>query len=128
VIIFFSTACGESEERLMQIIETVVTERNIRTCRSIESLSRELREPRDKDDIAILLASSRAELSYLNLISLRNLLWDMKTIVILPDSSPDTVARGHILRPRFLSYCDGNFQDVAAVLKRMIENLDIKKH
>jgi hypothetical protein len=46
----------------------------------------------------------------------------MKTIVILPDSNPDTVAKGHILRPRFLSYCDGDFQDVAAVLSRMIEN------
>ena len=112
----------------MQIIETIATGRNIRTCRSIESLSKELREPRDKDDIAILLTSSKAELNYLNLISLRNLLWDMKTIVILPDSSTDTIAKGHILRPRFLSYCDGNFQDVAAVLNRMIQNLDIKKH
>ncbi len=122
MIIFFSTSCGAAEERLLQIIETVVSEKDIRIYRTIGSFSRGLRQPQNDTDIAILLVSSKVELNHLNLISLWNLLSDMKTIVILPDSNPDTVAKGHILRPRFLSYCDGDFQDVAAVLSRMIEN------
>jgi hypothetical protein len=127
MIIFFSTSCGEAEERLLRVIETVVTARDIKTYRTIDSLSRGLRQRRNDDDIAILLASSKVELHYLNLISLRNLLSDMKIIVILPDSNTDTVAKGHILRPRFLSYCDGDFQDVAAVLSRMLENMETDK-
>ena len=127
MIIFFSTSCGEAEERLLRVIETVVTVRNIKTYRTIDSLSRGLRQRRNDDDIAILLASSKVELHYLNLISLRNLLSDMKIIVILPDSNADTVAKGHILKPRFLSYCDGDFQDVVAVLSRMIENMATDK-
>jgi len=127
MIIFFSTSCGEAEERLIGVIETLVMARDIKMYRTIDSLSRGLRQRRNNDDIAILLASSKVELHYLNLISLRNLLSDMKIIVILPDSSPDTVARGHILRPRFLSYGDGDFQDVAAVLSRMIENMETDK-
>ncbi|MGA3207703.1 MAG: hypothetical protein ABSE05_07750 [Syntrophales bacterium] len=122
MIIFFSTSCGAAEERLLQIIETMVSEKDIRIYRTIGSFSRGLRQPQNDTDIAILLVSSKVELNHLNLISLWNLLSDMKTIVILPDSNPDTVAKGHILRPRFLSYCDGDFQDVAAVLSRMIEN------
>jgi hypothetical protein len=127
MIIFFSTSCGEAEERLLGVIETVVTVRNIKTYRTIDSLSSGLRQRRNDDDIVILLASSKVELHYLNLISLRNLLSDMKIIVILPDSNTDTVAKGHILRPRFLSYCDGGFQDVAAVLSRMLENMETDK-
>ena len=124
MIIFFSTSCGEVEERLMRTIEAVAVGMNIKTYRTIDSLSEGLRQPRNWDDVAILLTSSRVELHYLNLISLRTLLWDMRTIVILPDSNPETVAKGHILRPRFLSYCDGDFMDVAAVLSRMIGNSD----
>ena len=127
MIIFFSTSCGEAEERLLRVIETVVTARDIKTYRTIDSLSRGLRQRRNDDDIVILLASSKVELHYLNLVSLRHLLSDMKIIVILPDSNADTVAKGHILKPRFLSYCDGDFQDVAAVLSRMIENMETDK-
>jgi hypothetical protein len=127
MIIFFSTSCRGSEERLLRVIETVVPEEDIRIYRTIGSLSRGLRQPRNDADIAILLASSKVELEYLSLISLRNLLWDMKIIVILPDSKRDTVSKGHILRPRFLSYCDGDFQDIAAVLSRMIGNVETDK-
>jgi hypothetical protein len=127
MIIFFSTSCGEAEERLIRVIETVVSKDNMRIFRTVDSFSKRLRQPRKDADIAVLLASSKVELNYLNLISLRNLLWDMKTIVILPDSNPDAVAKGHILRPRFLSYCGGDFQDVAAVLSRMIANMETDK-
>ncbi|MGO9137829.1 MAG: hypothetical protein ACLP9S_16385 [Syntrophales bacterium] len=127
MIIFFSTSCGEVEERLLRVIKTVVKARNLKIYRTIDSLSSELRRPRNHGDIAILLASSKVELQYLNLNSLRNLLSDLKIIVILPDSNPDTVARAHILRPRFLSYCDSDFKDVAAVLSRMIENMETDK-
>jgi hypothetical protein len=127
MIIFFSTSCGEAEERLLRVIETVVTARDIKTYRTIDSLSSGLRQRRNDDDIVILLASSKVELHYLNLVSLRHLLSDMKIVVILPDSNTDTVAKGHILKPRFLSYCDGDFQDVAAVLSRMIENMETDK-
>lgn len=127
MIIFFSTSCGEAEERLLRVIKTVVTAKNLRIYRTIDSLSKGLRRPRNDDDIAILLASSRVELHYLNLISLRNLLSDLKIIVILPDSKPDTVSRVHVLRPRFMSYYDSDFQDVAAVLSRMIENMETDK-
>ena len=127
MIIFFSTSCGEAEERLLGVIETVVKTTDVKTYRTVDSLSRRLCQPRNGDDIAILLASSKVELHYLNLISLRNLLSDMKIILILPDSNTDTVAKGHILRPRFLSYCDGDFQDVVAVLSRMIENMETDK-
>jgi len=40
--------------------------------------------------------------------------------MIAPDTNPATLARGHILRLRFLSDGNSDFVDVAAVLGRMI--------
>jgi hypothetical protein len=40
--------------------------------------------------------------------------------LILPDADPQTIARGHNLRPRYLSNIQSDFQDVAAVLRKML--------
>jgi hypothetical protein len=125
MVIFYSAICGGPEERLLRIIEKVVSEENLKICRNVDAFSRALRQPRGCAVIAILLASSGRD--FQDIFSLRELLLDIKIILVLPDSDPDTVAKGHILRPRFMSDCNSNFQEVAAVLKRMIENLDVKK-
>jgi hypothetical protein len=125
MVIFYSAMCGGSGERLLQIIEGIVLEENIEICRNVDALSKALCQPRGRAAIAILLTSNGRDL--LDILSLRDLLLDIKIILILPNSDPKTVSKGHTLRPRFMSDCDSNFQDVAAVLKRMIENLNINK-
>ncbi|MCD6199973.1 MAG: hypothetical protein J7K15_15635, partial [Deltaproteobacteria bacterium] len=56
--------------------------------------------------------------------SVRDLIWDLRLILILPDREAGTIAKGHILRPRFLTYLDSDFTEVAAVLKKMLSNTD----
>jgi len=114
-----------SGERLLRIIESVVSKTNIEIISNIDALSKALCQPRCSAAIAILFTSSGEDL--LDILPLRDLMLDIKIILVLPNSDPDTVSKGHILRPRFMSDCHGNFQEVAAVLKRMIENLDINK-
>ncbi len=126
MVIFYAASRGESGERLLRIIETVVSRKYIKTYRTIDALSGGLRQPRNDVNIAVFLANGEQDLS--ELLSIRDLLWDMKIILILPDSDPYTVAKGHVLGPRFLSYCDSDFVDVAAVLSLMIRNLDAEKN
>ena len=54
------------------------------------------------------------------MLSLRKLLSDLRLILILPDRDRDTVMSAHALRPRFLTYADGNLDDIAAVLRKML--------
>lgn len=123
MVIFYSGRQGEARERLLSIIQTVVPGEGTQICRDISALAKALRQPGNSEAIAILHAASGSELT--DLLALRELLQDLKIILVLPDSSTDTVAKGHRLGPRFLSYHGGNFQDIAAVLKQMIGNLDI---
>jgi len=52
---------------------------------------------------------------------MRDFLEDVRLILILADSSAETVARGHLLRPRFLTYTDHDMSEVSSVLGKMIK-------
>ena len=120
-VLFYSTKKNDAEERLFRVVELLLPEKKIELYRSIDDLSRQLRQPVFSPRIAVLLASSPEELE--NIISIRELLEDIKIILIVPDINPATLARGHTLRPRFLCDCNSDFVDVAAVLGQMIKKL-----
>jgi hypothetical protein len=86
--------------------------------RSVESLSCRLRQPGNGATIAILSTSSKADLG--NILSLYDLLCDLRIILVLPDRDKDTVAKGLRLRPRFLTFADSDFNEVYAVLGKML--------
>lgn len=52
----------------------------------------------------------------MDILSLREFLHDRRIILVLPDSEPETVSLGHILRPRFITYGDSDYMDVSAIL------------
>jgi len=47
-------------------------------------------------------------------------LWDTRIILILPDRDRETITNGLKLRPRFFTYADEDFGEVAAVLAKML--------
>ncbi|MEN6621913.1 MAG: hypothetical protein ABFD50_10225 [Smithella sp.] len=119
----YSTKTDGAEERLLRVIELLLPEKELKFYRSIDDLSDVLRQPVFNPRIVILFASSRKELE--DILSIRELLEDAKIILIVPDTDPATLARGHTLRPRFLSDCNSDFVDIAAVLSRMIKKLKL---
>ena len=105
-------------KRLQKVISAIVPREQIELFRSIDSLSRRLCVATYNLNVAVLLASSRKDLS--EILSIRDLFRDIRIILILPDRDRDTISQGHKLYPRFLSYVDDNFADVAAVLEKML--------
>lgn len=116
-VLFYGKMTHGSGERLKKVIEALVPE-NVKICRTIDSLCHGLRQPGHNMTIAVLLASSREDL--VDILSIRDLLYDVRIILILPDRKDDTIAKGHTLSPRFLSYIGSDFIDVAAVLDKML--------
>ena len=57
-----------------------------------------------------------------SLQNLRRILGDFRTIGIVPNQEPSTVALAHQLRPRFLTYANSAFVDLVAVLQKIIES------
>ncbi len=120
-LLIYSTTTSLEEKRLLRIIELMLPEKKFKFYRTIDDFSQRLRQPVLKQRILILLLNSPKELE--DVLSIRELLEDAKIILIVPDTDPATLARGHILRPRFLSDGKSDFVDVAAVLGRIIRKI-----
>jgi hypothetical protein len=70
--------------------------------------------------VTVLLIANRQELE--NLVQYADLFSDQKIILVLPDHTKETIAMGHALYPRFISYADGDLEDVTSVLRKLINH------
>lgn len=105
-------------KQLRSTIERLIPTHTIEVYQNIETFAHRLRKPTNDQLLVVLLAVSRGDL--LELLSIRDLLRDVRIILLLPDRDEETLAQGHILRPRFVSYADSDLADVRAVLDRML--------
>ncbi len=123
-LIFYSRDTEGVGEQLRCVIEAIESPAldGVEIHRTIDSLSRRLRQPSSGPSMAVLLAASKEDL--MEFLSIHDLLDSVRIILVLPDRKDDTVAKGHSLRPRFLTYVDSDsdFLDVAAVLSKMLGN------
>lgn len=119
VPLFASNGQGD---RLKVAIGDLLPEIRVEIHRSVDSLSRWLCSPSrySSPRIVLLLAAHKQDL--LDFIAMEGPLSDMSIILILPDLERETVTEGLKLRPRFFTDIDSDFEEVAAVLAKMIKN------
>jgi hypothetical protein len=111
---------GGAPARFEAKVTGIAGNRIARICRDAGTLERQLRKPWEIYDLAILFAGTEAGLD--NFVSLQELLEDIPVLLVLPESRPDICKRGHLLRPRFVSFAGDDFSDFEAVLRKMIRN------
>ena len=121
-VMFYSHSINGAGKKVKEILDELIPKKNLEIHRSIVSLSQRLRTPTFDVGISVLLASAKKELS--DLLSIRDQLLDLRIVLILPDREDDTISQGHTLYPRFLTYTDGNFRDLRAVLHKMLGYLN----
>lgn len=114
-LLLFSTLSQTADRGLEKILGYPSQRTEI--CKTISSLSSRLCQPKYDLDVAVFVSASKDELEAL--LSINNLIDDLPIILVLPDQDCETVSRGHILRPRFLTYLDSDFSDIVAVLEKM---------
>ena len=117
VILYVPNSDGDD---IRQRIEGLIPEKGLKIYRTLEGLSERLHRPIDPETILIIVACSQEKLS--EIFPLRRVLGDVRTVVVVPDQEPTTVALAHQLRPRFLTYANSGFGELVAVLQKMIES------
>lgn len=118
-VLFYSASLRGIGKRFYRIILSHIPQDRIEICRSIAALDSRLHKPLGGLTIAAFHIHGGDELE--GLIARRDLLADFRTILLLPDSEEDTTARGHLLRPRFVVYGDGDLADASVVLGKMLQ-------
>ena len=119
-MLLYATDAGEVTQRLQKVIGNHVIDEKVEFYQTIEFLTQRLRKPMGDIKIAVILAADRNDL--LEIFTIRELLDNVRTLLILPDKNDDTIAKGHNLRPRYISFVDSDFRDISAVLSKMLGN------
>jgi hypothetical protein len=117
-LILYSKDKNEFSMELEKMIEKLTSNKNIEIYRATLDLTLRLRMPLCESALAILVISDEKDLK--NILSIQSLLINMRVVLILPDRNNDTIAAGHSLHPRYLSFKDNGLKDMKAVLARMI--------
>ena len=70
-----------------------------------------------RNAVCIIFAGTRDFLEGLAMV--RNLLYRLKLLVIVPDESDDTIKAAHQLRPRLVRAAGGDYSDIAEIALKM---------
>ena len=117
-VIIYNPLNNETGEKFNQVVNHDIPEEIRENIHSFGELVQKLTKPKECETIIILLIGSQNQLLEISLIT--HLLQQHKIILILPDQEKETVFKGHQVHPKFLTFIDNGFTDVAEVLKKMM--------
>ena len=86
-------------------------------CTSIKTIGNNLQEVVRQSCTAILLASNHTELD--QILQLADFFEGLPLILMVPDESAGTIAKAHLLRPRYLMRSRIDFGELLAVIKKI---------
>ncbi len=89
----------------------------LKVCRSMQELRVVIEEDAGRSSMAVLVPSDREDLE--GLIAMRLGDWQARIILVLRQKDPEALALAHSLRPRFLTFADGNLAEVAIVARNL---------
>lgn len=118
-IICFCPRYPKSRFSSAAFVEALDVARHIDVHRQLDSFAEALRHINIDPSIAFLVVPNRTALR--QLVTLRELLSEIRVVLILPDRDPQTIVLGHQLRPRYVGFRDSQPGDVLAVINRLLQ-------
>ena len=118
-VLLFTGEKSGAGDRLQKAIESVVTKERIEMMHTVENLSKRLRRPVHNLAVAVLLSGTLKEFS--DILAIGDLLSGLRIILILPGRDEETSTKALDLYPRFITYADQNFDEVAEVLEKILK-------
>ena len=108
-------------KKLQSAVEKLIPNQLLAVFNMITALSQGLRGPLS-DTVLVLCPACKEEVRELG--ALRELIRDVRTILVLPDNERETVAIGHRFQPRYLTMPSADYKDVSKVLRKMLHLKD----
>jgi hypothetical protein len=118
MILFYSAEKNRAVETMEQLLAEQLPSHPLIHCGSLSVLEQRLRRPRNDIEVVLISINDAIEIHQLN--AMRALLLDLRLVMMLPRRDSDIVAWAHKLVPRFIAYADNGFEQVAAVLEKML--------
>lgn len=120
-IVVYTHPDGHAFHRLNQALASVDLDRPPAVHSDVDQFCACFRSVSSRPDVVIIMPERSEELDAL--AEIRDLFEDRRTVVILPERESGTVSKGHRFHPRFITFDDGDFTEVAAVLQHFKRSL-----
>ena len=117
-VIFYSPTIDERSKEIYKGIENLSHNIGLELHHSRVSLVRRLRHSLHSIAVMFLYLSKTSDLA--DLIELQELIIDLPVIIIMRDTTGETMAKARLLRPRFIFGVDDNFEDICLVFEKML--------
>jgi len=118
-VLLYARTDAPSGTRLKQFLVTGLSGVEVETYETLEDLSRRFSQPLQDPSVAILLFTDGDEL--VETLPIRHRFQDVSLVLIVPNRDPETIARAHQLRPRFLTDLQNDLTAVTAVVEKMLK-------
>lgn len=116
--VFTSRSTGTVQEKICTALYSVVPDKKVDIINSFQDFSERIRAIPSEYSLLILLAENDNQLS--EFIDLKMFFDDTHIIVILNSENSQLISKAHLLRPIFIDYSYSNFNDVKAILEKVI--------
>lgn len=118
MMLFYAQARDDVLEPLKQSLNGRASTACLESYTKMEDLLQRLRRPRFNLEIGVFSIGSNAELDLL--LTVKDLLSDMRLVLILADNDPQTLSKAHALAPRFISFIDAGIDPLVSVVEKML--------
>lgn len=119
VLVYGNTRLAGGED-VRREIESIVPRDNVAFFNTAPTLQVSLQQPENMFSLAVLICASREDLFKIKALS--HLMTDVGIILILPGREEDLITLGHSFLPRFLTFVDSDFKEVAEVLRKLVNS------
>jgi hypothetical protein len=118
-ILVYASPAGSQVRSVNAAAKAAASEQNgVELFGTADRFALRLREADWEADILVLAPENGGELAVLAAIP--ELAVRSRNVVVLPDRSPETVAAGHRLQPRYLTFAPVSGDELVLVLERML--------
>ena len=69
------------------------------------------------DAVMILYAANKQELD--ELVAIRGIFYAFRVILVLPDMQGNSIRKGHLLKPSYLTYAKGDITELREVIRKI---------
>jgi len=102
--IYYANGYTEAGKILHQMLQSAFKKSWMKRCRTLDELTKRLHEPLYNISAAVLMINDRKEFE--EILSLKDILWNIKLIIIISSHADISQINVHVLRPRFLTWTD----------------------
>ncbi|MFH0726016.1 MAG: hypothetical protein V2B19_06650 [Pseudomonadota bacterium] len=124
-VLFYTASEKGSALSIIKWVRSVIPPEDLGICRSLDELESNLRRQSIRCKLAVLKINTVEEMD--RLVLMKNLLEDIRIILIVPNVNKDTVQKGHQLYPRFMTDSNLAMSQLTAVIKKNLEYIHLSR-